>query len=216
MLLSIPRQYRPLLGGVLVGFFVLGGLILVSDNLQKSKQDEIKLIPAGGAEEGLEPGSKEVLEPGSGGVIKAHIAGAVTSPGVFELAVGSRVEDLVAVAGGFNDEVDGEWVAKNINLATKLADEDKVYIPSQGEFQTTGVVTGIKTETPSSVGGAVNINTANAAQLDSLPGIGPAYAQRIIDYREANGGFKSVDELTNISGIGAKTVEKLRGLVSVN
>ncbi|MFO7152262.1 MAG: helix-hairpin-helix domain-containing protein [Bacillota bacterium] len=147
--------------------------------------------------------SGEVLEKAR---IVVHVAGAVKNPGVYELEEGSRVIDAVEAAGGYMPEAD----VSGINLAKKLQDEDKIYVPEQGEVPGTGDASG------SSSDGRVNINTADLQELDKLPGIGPALAQRIIDYRNQHGPFKSVEELKNVSGIGEKRFEELKNLVKVN
>ncbi|KXG74621.1 ComE operon protein 1 [Fervidicola ferrireducens] len=141
--------------------------------------------------------------------IVIHIAGAVKNPGVYELEEGSRVIDAVKAAGGYIPEAD----IAGINLAKKLQDEDKIYIPQVGESPASGdaVNGGIS---PSD--GKININSAGLDELDKLPGIGPALAQRIIDYRNQHGPFKSIEELKNVSGIGEKRFEEIKNLVKVN
>ena len=151
--------------------------------------------------------------------IRIDIEGAVQNPGVFEFESGAIVEDAIAKAGGLNDKVDGTKLAQDINRAATLTDGQKIFIPVIGTASADQTPaenqTGSQTSASQTSTGIVNINTADATALDSLPGIGPAYSQRIIDYRTQNGKFKSIDEIKNIKGIGDKTFEKLRDLITI-
>lgn len=139
-----------------------------------------------------------------------HVAGRVRSPGVVRLQPGSRVLDAVEAAGGAEDGVD----LSGLNLARLVADGEQVLVgiaPLPGAVGPTGSAGG---PAPPD-GGQVNLNTATAEQLDTLPGIGPALAGRILDWREQHGRFSSVDELQEVSGIGPKTFAELAPLVVV-
>ncbi|MBU3216611.1 helix-hairpin-helix domain-containing protein [Clostridium estertheticum] len=151
--------------------------------------------------------------------IKVDIKGAVNSPGVYEIKKGSRVTDLIKLAGGGTKDAD----LNATNLSKKLNDEDCIVINKNGEVIKTQTPNGstsnsattnpIKSTTVSSSdnkgkGGIININTASKEELMTLTGIGEAKANIIIDYRKQNGGFKSVDELTKVGGIGEKTLSK--------
>ncbi|MDN5332580.1 MAG: competence protein ComEA [Tepidanaerobacteraceae bacterium] len=155
----------------------------------------------------------ESEENSSGGMPKAkivvHVAGAVKNPGVYELDEGSRAIDAIKAAGGYLPEAD----TVSINLAKKLQDEQMLYIPRVGESPAAGDA-GSGGILPSD--GKININSAGLEELDRLPGIGPALAQRIIDYRNQHGPFKSVEELKNVSGIGEKRFEEIKNFVKVN
>lgn len=131
-----------------------------------------------------------------------HVLGQVERPGLYELREGDRVVDAIAAAGGFTEDAD----PAGVNLARLLSDGEQLAVPAVGEIPA-GAASGV------AVDGRVDLNTADLAALDTLPRVGPAIAQRIIDWREANGPFRSVDDLLAVSGIGAKTVESLRGLV---
>ncbi|MBS4030142.1 MAG: ComEA family DNA-binding protein [Clostridiales bacterium] len=135
--------------------------------------------------------------------IVVHVSGAVRHPGVYRLKDGARVVDAVDAAGGIVPEGN----ADAINLAEPLYDGRKVTVPfiKQTETGNTG----------DTVDSRVNINEATAAQLETLPGIGPAKAAAIISYREANGPFRSVDDLAAVGGIGAKTVDALKELITL-
>ena len=128
-----------------------------------------------------------------------HVAGAVRRPGLYRLAEGKRVADAVARAGGATAPAD----TAAINLAAPLADGMQVLVPKR--------VPGGGAET---AGGRVSLSSATAAELDSLPGIGPVTAQKILDYRAEHGGFRSVEDLDAIPGIGPARVEQLRDVVS--
>jgi competence protein ComEA len=141
-------------------------------------------------------------------VVIVQAAGAVMQPGLYRLAPGSRVDDLVHAAGGLAPDSDPD----RVNLAALLTDGEKVYIPRVGEALPADTqVAG----TSSSAAQPIDLNTASIAQLDTLPGIGPATAQAIIDYRSQHGRFKVVDELLNVRGIGPAKLDELRSLVRV-
>jgi len=153
-------------------------------------------------------------DEGSGagqGVVVVHVAGAVREPGVVELASGTRVDEAIAAAGGPTGAADLDA----LNLAAPVIDGQQVYVPQEGETAPPPQSTGASTSVPESGAAPVDINTADAAALDKLPGIGPALAQRIIDWRTENGPFASVEALTDVSGIGPATMQRLRDLVIV-
>lgn len=132
--------------------------------------------------------------------ILVHVLGAVTQPGLYELPDGARVVDAVAAAGGFSPDAD----TAAVNLARIVADAEQLRVPAIGETPATAVDDGL-----------INLNTAVAAELEALPRIGPALAARIVAWREENGVFRSVDDLLAVAGIGTKTLEGLRPLVTV-
>ena len=134
-------------------------------------------------------------------VILVHVLGAVAEPGLYALSDGERIVDAVAAAGGFAEGAD----QAALNLARALGDGEQVYVPEVGEVPPAAA------EKP---GGRVNLNTADAAQIETLPGLGPELAGRIVEWREQNGPFGSVDDLLNVTGIGAKTVSGLADLVT--
>lgn len=144
-------------------------------------------------------------------LITVDVKGAIKSPGIYDLPVGSRVHDAVQKAGGLTDEAD----SKSLNLAQKISDEALVYVPTKGE-EAASQQTGSGTTPSSSKEKKVNLNKASLEELKQVKGLGGKRAQDIIDHREANGKFKSVDELKKVSGIGAKTIEKLKDYVTVD
>ncbi|MGQ9541696.1 MAG: helix-hairpin-helix domain-containing protein [Armatimonadota bacterium] len=153
--------------------------------------------------------------------IVVHVAGAVKKPGVVKIPRGSRVDDAVRAAGGFGSQADPD----SINLALLLEDGKQVYVPRKGELVEVEGRVGVVSPAPSSAGksarqgeqlvGKINLNTATAEQLESLPGIGPVTARAIIEYRKQNGGFRSIEELLEVHGIGEKRLEQIRPFVVV-
>lgn len=156
---------------------------------------------------------------GSGQIV-VDVDGAVAHPGLYKLPPGSRVQAALTAAGGLSPQAD----AHRINRAAKLHDGQKLYVLSQGEStppqaasggqscegqSCTSAEGGLSGSDPEGQG-LVNINTANATQLTQLPGVGPAIAQKIIDYRTANGPFTSVDDLTKVPGIGAAKLAQIK------
>lgn len=142
-----------------------------------------------------------------------HIVGAVEKPGVYKLPQGSRVNDALTQAGPL-PEAD----LASLNLAAALKDGQKLVVSSQAEDITTPEAAGVQA-TPGAPSaktkGLININTATEAELDSLPGIGPTLAARIVQHRQANGAFQDIEELKNVSGIGDKKYEDLQHLITV-
>lgn len=139
--------------------------------------------------------------------VYVHIDGEVVNPGLYKLTTDDRVNDLLVLAGGATDKAS----LKDVNLAKRLEDEMKIYIPSKDEIVSNEVLgqSGLSSST-----GKINLNTASKDELKTLPGIGDSRADEIIRYRE-NTGFSKIEDIKNISGIGDKTYEKLKDLISV-
>ena len=154
---------------------------------------------------------EEKEEPVEQDLITVDVKGAVKSPGIYDLPVGSRVNDAVQKAGGLIEQAD----SKSLNLAQKVSDEALVYVPTKGE-EAASQQAGPGTASSTSKEKKVNLNKASLEELKQVKGLGGKRAQDIIDHREANGKFKSVDELKKVSGIGAKTIEKLKDYVTVD
>lgn len=144
------------------------------------------------------------------GSIVVHVAGSVRAPGVYELAAGARVVDAVDAAGGLAVGADADV----INLAALLSDGQRIYVPRVGEEPSPELSQGGPQDTSVSAG-PIDVNTATAAQLETLPGIGPSTAAAIIAYRDLHGPFASVDDLAEVSGIGDSKLAAIRGLVTV-
>lgn len=139
--------------------------------------------------------------------VRVSVKGAVAAPGIYNLGAGSIVQDALDAAGGILPQAD----VSRLNLAAALSDGQEIRVPAQ----TPTAAPGTPTPEPPDAGGIVNLNTATLQELETLPGIGPVLAQRIIDYREANGPFQSVEDLLKVKGIGASLLEKIRELVEV-
>lgn len=137
--------------------------------------------------------------------IFVHVSGAVAEPGLYRLSGDARVVDAVGAAGGFADGADEAAV----NLARVVADGEQLHVPVIGEVPAPAAAA------PGSAGGVVNLNSADAAALETLPRIGPALAERIIAWRDQNGRFTSVEDLLAVPGIGEKVLEGLRDSVTV-
>ncbi|MBY6085194.1 helix-hairpin-helix domain-containing protein [Priestia flexa] len=142
--------------------------------------------------------------------IVVDVKGEVQKPGVYELEAGLRVQDAVERASGITKEAD----MNQVNLATKVADEMVIYIPAIGQEPQVPVASGGSVEKSDS--GVVNLNTATLEDLQTLNGIGPSKAQAILTYREENGPFKTVEDLLQVSGIGEKSLEKIKAEIAIN
>ena len=140
--------------------------------------------------------------------IVVYIAGAVNKPDVYELPEDSRVKDAIEKAGGATEQAD----LVSINLAEKLSDGEEVIVPKKGENNATSSASTSSANKSSKI----NINTADASELEKLPGIGEVKAEAIIQYRKNYGRFKTIHDITRVSGIGEKTFEKIKDLISVN
>jgi competence protein ComEA len=167
----------------------------------------VTVDPAGGGPRGSagpapsSPRSAEVL---------VQVAGEVARPGVYRVATGARVTDAVARAGGLTRRAD----QAGVNLVARVQDGQQVIVPRRGAA---GGVAGGAAAAGGSAGGPatqVSLSSATVAQLDTLDGIGPTLAQRIVDYRQAHGGFSSVDQLRQVSGIGEKRFAALKQAVT--
>jgi competence protein ComEA len=167
------------------------------------------LAGAGAAAE-QQPAAALVAEPRTAAPrLVVHVAGAVREPGLYRLEEGTRVADAVARAGGAAASAD----TSAINLAAPLVDGMQVVVPARVEAATSGA--GQASGDASAVAPArVSLSSATVEQLDALPGIGPVTAQKIVDHRAEQGGFRSVDDLDAIPGIGPARVEQLRELVT--
>lgn len=150
-----------------------------------------------------------LVQPG----IVVDLRGEVARPGVYELPAGSRLDDAVVAAGGLTDDAD----LTQLNLAARLQDGSIVTVPgitalvpqAPGEDASSGT-----SASGNPAGALINLNTASATELETLPGVGEVTAGRIIDYREANGPYRSIDDLVHVQGISMKTINGLRALVT--
>ena len=194
------------LGLVLGGFFLLKPATQTPTK-EANLQAEVTSVSNDATDEKEDKNQKE--ESVKQDLITVDVKGAVKAPGIYDLPVGSRINDAVQKAGGLTDNAD----SKSINLAQKISDEALVYVPTKEEA--------ISQDTHSNASNTkenkkVNLNKASLEELKQVKGLGAKRAQDIIDHRESNGKFKSVDELKKVSGIGAKTIEKLKEYVTVD
>lgn len=186
---------------------------------------DLRVTQVSGAPSHQEAGADASVSAGADSTLAAaptplvvHVSGKVRHPGVYELPVGSRVVSALDAAGG----VISDGVADAINLARPLVDGEQIVVPSRADIEAgrasvpqAGGSVQAGGATGSQGQGTVDVNTADVAALDTLPGVGPATAQRIIAEREANGRFKSIDDLARVPGIGPKRLEQLKDLVTV-
>ncbi len=148
--------------------------------------------------------------------IVIDIAGGINQPGVYHLSGSGIVEDAIQSAGGFSKAADIDAIAHSINRAEKLTDHSKIYIPKRGDNSVV-YTNSSSTSTPAtkSTDSLTNINTADTAELELLPGIGPVLAQRIIDYRLTNGNYTSTQDLKKVSGLSGSRFEALKDLITI-
>ena len=199
--------------GLLVGGFFLLKPTLQTPVKETNLQAEVAAVSKDSStEKDVKKEEKEEKEePVEQDLITVDVKGAVKSPGIYDLPVGSRVNDAVQKAGGLTEQAD----SKSINLAQKVSDEALVYVPTKGE-EVANQQTNSGAPSSTSKDKKVNLNKASLEELKQVKGLGGKRAQDIIDHRETNGKFKSVEELKKVSGIGAKTIEKLKDYVTVD
>lgn len=144
-----------------------------------------------------------------------HVTGAVARPGVVSLPPGSRVQDAIQAAGGLT----GDAQASALNLSGKIKDGERLHVPALGEVAAAPAAEMVSDRQPANLAldqeGPVNLNTATAEQLMTLPGIGEVKAAAIIAYREAHDGFKTIEEIMEVSGFGEATFERLKDSITV-
>lgn len=217
---SSPRDDRRVI--VVAGIAATGMLIAGLALWVGTPQPELALPPVGQAGIGLAPATPDAIEAtlpaGEQPDLVVDVQGAVERPGLHRLPAGSRVGDAIVAAGGYSRGVDIEAAAQRLNLAARIADGDKVHVPARGEVSSAsaGGPAAPATGNPgqSQAGGLIDLNTATAEQLDTLPGIGPVTAAKIIAAREEEP-FASVDDLQARDVVGPATFEKIRSLVTV-
>ncbi|MCL1808503.1 MAG: helix-hairpin-helix domain-containing protein [Clostridiales bacterium] len=212
----LENKSKSMKAGAVVFVLVVALTIFLTGN--SGKTNDITVVEASTAGPAAEEEVAVLAEEEKEAFIVVDIEGAVKAPGIVRLPEGSRVNDAVVEAGGLAAGAD----TMEVNLAARLSDGDKVYIPKEAEQQSdspaaVGIVTSeVSGQQPGIASGSmININTANSEQLQALNGVGPATAQKIIDYRESSGGFKKAEDLMNVSGIGSKTFEKIKDKIIV-
>lgn len=203
------RYGRYVFLGIGIGLIILGLIISFWENDQTGKAGDIEFLSA-----------SEATSTPANSKITVHMAGAINKPGIYELPASSRLYQAIDKAGGVSGKADPQWIEKNINLARELRDGEKIYIPTQKEtsenlqFSNPNFQTAEKNVLGERQN-LVNLNTADQTELETLPGVGPVTAQKIIDYREQNNGFLSIEEIQAVSGIGEKTFEELKDKITI-
>lgn len=145
------------------------------------------------------------VEPPEGGTIVVHVSGWVAVPGLVEISEGARVADAIAAAGGARPGA----ALEGMNLAAPVHDGEQVVVPGPAEEATAGIDSAVASD------GRIRLNSATAAELDELPGVGPVLAERIVEHRDRNGPFATVEDLLDVPGIGERKLASLRDLVVV-
>lgn len=195
---------------IIIGSSLLALLALVIWMLPRNSAAEF--IPAAQLPEEKISEELEIVYAPEPDTIIVDIKGSVKRPGIYEIEEGARVHDVVMMAGGLTEEAAPEWV----NLAQRVTDEMVIFIYSvHDEDLRTEMPLASKGSSAQEESGLVNINRATAAELQTLPGIGATRAEAIIRYREESGPFGQIEDLQNVSGIGASTFENIRPLIAV-
>lgn len=189
--------------GALVAVSVCAALVVASQ--QGGQVEVVSGSSAGVAESGAPTATQAMLV--------VEVAGAVAHPGVYSLPIGSRVGDAVRAAGGYSPDVDPRLAEAQLNLAAKLVDAQLIRVPRRGDVSAASGATGATGGARASAG-PLDLNTATVEQLDTLPGIGPVTAQKIVASREQQP-FRKVDDLVTRKIVSAATLAKFRSLVTV-
>jgi len=196
------KKFLPLILATLITVIVLVIYFSQSNNEQAEAWEENESA----FQQATEASEKTTEETGK---IIVDIKGEINKPGVYELEGDARVKEVILEAGGLTKQAE----EKQLNLAEKLQDQQMIYIPNKEEAEEMEEQGDKQAENNNE--DTIDINTAEINELQEISGVGPAKAQAIVDYREENGAFESIDELNEISGFGEKTVEKLRDSIKI-
>ena len=212
--------HKAMVVAILVVIAAASGLAMAgfgghSSDVSFERSDEASVSDVHGAGDASSDDESSAKSSSAAGVY-VDVDGAVVRPGVYRLKDGARVSQAIDAAGGLTAEAD----VTGLNRASKVADGQKIYVPKVGEQQAAAAVGGAESSAATTPGAGssselVNINTASAAELQTLSGIGPSMAQSIIDERSKNGPFASVDDLMRVSGIGEKKLAKIKDCICV-
>lgn len=194
---ELSRSQIAVYGAVAVALLLLGARAIRAEGSDGSSYESGASFASGS---GSADSGFALDKSGSGGDVVVDVTGAVARPGVYRLPAGSRVTDAVGRAGGATAAA----LLEAINLAARLADGQQVVVPKKGPAGAALATAGAAEDGPISLG------TASAEQLDTIDGIGPVTAQKIVEYRDQQGGLASVDQLDQVSGIGPATMQSLR------
>lgn len=212
--------HKAVVVAILVVIAAASGLAMASFNSRSGgvsfeRSDEASASCVRGSGD-ASPDDESSAKSSSAAEVYVDVDGAVVRPGVYRLKDGARVSQAIDAAGGLTAEAD----VAGLNRASKVTDGQKIYVPTVGEQQAAAAVGGAESGAATTPGAGssselVNINTASAAELQTLSGIGPSMAQSIIDERTKNGAFASVDDLMRVSGIGEKKLAKIKDCICV-
>lgn len=199
---SLPFTRRQALTGAVVILVVLalGGRFLLRPD---ANADALRVEPVVAVE-------TTTTDSAPAAQVVVHVVGAVRSPGLYRLDEGSRVADALALAGGTVPKAD----LAAVNLAAQLVDGTQVVVPKTGRRDQAPSAAVSGAAGAPAPAGPIRLNAATLEQLQEIPGVGPVTAQRIVEFREQNGPFRSVDELDAVPGIGPKRLEQMRELVT--
>lgn len=195
LLQKIFRNKLIVFESVAIIFLLISSSIVFALNTQAFSKEDIKLLFTNGTP------TKNTLVRNI-----CYISGQVNKPGVYEFDEDTRLAELIELAGGFTDKADLEFINKNANLSEKLKDEYFIYIPSVDEQKSPTQKTN-----QASTGQLININTATESQLDSLPGVGPSTAQKIISGRP----YTKIEDLLDVEGIGDSKFNDIKNLIGI-
>lgn len=183
---------------IIVILIIIVGVLMPKIN-QEENYEELDVFETTGEQMINEEKIEEINK------IKIHILGQVNYNGILELEEGSRIDDAIKQAGGITDQAD----ISKINLAYKLLDGQKLYIPSITDEEIEYILENEKIEEK------ININTATQTELETLPGVGPSLALKILNYRKENGKFKTIEEIQNVSGVGENKYEEIKEKITI-
>lgn len=195
---SLIKEHQNIVRTAGIILIVIAAVVFFGQNGEK---DEIQIqIPEDNAVLSEEVPEEKIEED-----IYVDISGQVKKPGVYKVISGTRLFDVIEMAGGLTQKADKD----GFNQAEVVSDGQKIIIPAKGEVDVPAAISG------SAASGLININTADSAALQEIPGVGPATADKIIAYRNENGSFGSKEDIKNVSGIGDKTYEKMKDKITI-
>lgn len=203
--LHLGQRSKPVILGAV--FVVILGLVLVGMSLTASSEG-MEIQSADGLQEETRSAVEAAEEPAS---IYVHVAGCVQAPGMYQLSAGARVAEAIQAAGGFTPEAQTE----SVNLARSVQDGEQVIVASVAQAAPAATA-GEVDASAASESGLVNINTADEEELQKVSGIGPSKAAKIVAYRKEHGSFASIEDLTQVSGIGEKTLASVKDEICVS
>ena len=190
---------------ILISAMVVGSLVLIYYFISPVTETQLKVNPV---ETGLPTETpKTSTERKEVKTIMADVKGAIKIPGVYEVKEGERVIDIISKAGGLTDQAD----QTKVNFSMYVTDEMVLYIPKVGEVEQPDLVPSGANQKET----MVNINKADQSELETLPGIGPSKSMAIIEYRNTNGPYQTIEDIQSVGGFGEKTFEKLKDKISV-